>query len=230
MPKMPQIDWGKKLRITKAEMLQGQISRLQQQIEDLVSEVKDLRRKKPKPPDSPSKRLGFRTLNEVSEKTGLSVDRLREICTAGYAPHYMVDGLGDEPLFKWAEFEEWFSKNMISARSGTAMPEKVDLLEYVSLDGSKLPGCLRNVNGLVNLQCSRLTGIYFLCRMTTVVYVGKSSNVISRITTHRAEGTKQFDDIFVLPLPESELAAMEAHYVRLIKPEYNLREDGRLKW
>lgn len=62
--------------------------------------------------------------------------------------------------------------------------------------------------------------IYLLCRRGNVVYIGQSSSVYARISTHRREG-KDFDSAHGMAVPEGDVTPLECALIRYLKPEYN---------
>ncbi len=73
------------------------------------------------------------------------------------------------------------------------------------------------------------SGVYFLIRNETVVYIGSSKNIGSRIVAHKEN--KVFDSFFAIGVPESEMLSVEAHYIAEFVPEYNkcLPQTGKFK-
>lgn len=64
--------------------------------------------------------------------------------------------------------------------------------------------------------------IYFLTdEDDEVVYVGKTSNGMSRIQTHKKEGVKQFSKVYALLCEEEELDELEKFYIQKYRPIYN---------
>lgn len=69
--------------------------------------------------------------------------------------------------------------------------------------------------------------IYCLISNNEVVYIGKTINIQSRISTHKKDKTKDFDSFsIVTKLPneisDSELLKLEEKYIKLLKPKYNI--------
>jgi hypothetical protein len=64
-------------------------------------------------------------------------------------------------------------------------------------------------------------GVYFLLRQDTIVYVGQSINVLTRIADHKREGIKNFDRIFVVQCSAVELNHLEALYIDKFRPIHN---------
>jgi len=67
-----------------------------------------------------------------------------------------------------------------------------------------------------------ICGIYFLLQQDLIVYVGQAKNVLGRIATHRAEGRKVFDRIFIVECKAAELDHLEALYIDKFRPTYNI--------
>jgi excinuclease UvrABC nuclease subunit len=67
----------------------------------------------------------------------------------------------------------------------------------------------------------RMCGIYFLVDDGEIVYVGQAVDLRRRLVEHYELGAKPFDSYFFLPTNESDLDAVEAHYIHALKPKYN---------
>ncbi len=66
-------------------------------------------------------------------------------------------------------------------------------------------------------------GVYFLIHKDTVIYVGKSVDVLRRINQHRRD--KVFQRWSVIRCERHELNALESEYIRALRPRYNV--NGR---
>ena len=64
-------------------------------------------------------------------------------------------------------------------------------------------------------------GVYFLKFEGQIVYVGQSRSVYGRVSTHKAERTKKFDQITFMPCDPKELNEFEGFFINLLKPKYN---------
>lgn len=62
-------------------------------------------------------------------------------------------------------------------------------------------------------------GVYFLLRGASVVYVGQSVKVFSRVLEHMA--TKDFDGFAYVPCDPKALDALESLYIHSLRPELN---------
>ena len=62
--------------------------------------------------------------------------------------------------------------------------------------------------------------IYFLIKNSEIVYIGQSTNGISRIQQHT---DKDFDSYFILETSKEHLNDLESHYIVKFNPVYNKR-------
>ncbi len=67
----------------------------------------------------------------------------------------------------------------------------------------------------------KITGLYFLIKGTTIVYVGQSTDIYARIAQHSQDVLKEFDSFSVLECPTEHLASPEAHYIYKFRPPLN---------
>lgn len=65
------------------------------------------------------------------------------------------------------------------------------------------------------------SAIYVLLRGNDIVYVGKSTILLNRLTTHFQERIKSFDRIFVLPVPSKHLDRVERIMIATLRPAMN---------
>ncbi len=71
-------------------------------------------------------------------------------------------------------------------------------------------------------------GIYFLVKGDTIVYVGQSITLFSRLYMHRDERTKEFDRYTFLKCLPHQLAEFERYYIRKFQPLYNKTHKPKL--
>lgn len=64
-------------------------------------------------------------------------------------------------------------------------------------------------------------GVYFLILGDEVVYVGRSTNVPTRIGEHVQAGRIAFDRVFTLPAQGLEQQRLEQRYIASLKPKFN---------
>lgn len=97
----------------------------------------------------------------------------------------------------------------------------------MSYSGDPTSFCTKpNIQGLQQIPKSGYQpGVYFLCKEGEVVYVGQSVHPSARIKTHEASSSKDFDRVYLLPVPESELDDTEAAFIKLLHP----RQQGGIR-
>ena len=64
-----------------------------------------------------------------------------------------------------------------------------------------------------------MIGIYFLLKRKKVVYIGQSTNIVSRIKCH---SNKEFDSFRVICCKKSKLHGYEKRWIVRFKPKYNI--------
>jgi hypothetical protein len=162
----------------------------------------------------------FITADVAGARCGVSPARLLDLCEAGYAPHYQMDG-GDIK-FRSSEIQEWVIANLLQVNAGMPLP-RVAAVAMDANEGALIalsPKCLRGIEGLQLCPMPpKWWGIYFLCEGSKLVYVGQSVDIFTRVCTHKT--TKKFDAVFWLPVPPTELDRMEGAFIRLLKPCLN---------
>lgn len=83
-----------------------------------------------------------------------------------------------------------------------------------------LPDALAQLHGaLYNVKALTLSGVYFLLHEEEVVYVGQSTNVAQRVATGHPD--KEFDEAFMLLVPEEQLLEVETAFIAALNPIYN---------
>ncbi len=66
-----------------------------------------------------------------------------------------------------------------------------------------------------------LCGVYFLLHGSSIVYIGKSTDIIVRITRHERDGLMLFDSVRYIELPEHALHERERGLICRIRPKHN---------
>ena len=168
----------------------------------------------------------YPTLHCAAEAAGLvkvvSAERLTELARAGYAPCWWFD---DIPWFDVPAVKRWMATEFGKSQPPRAFPRALLIGEYQQPALSAIPLSLHDFHGCIQPVPENMaawaSGVYFLVAGDTVVYIGQSVSVAARISTHRREKTKSFDYALFLPVPESELDAVEGSLIRAIKPPLN---------
>lgn len=159
----------------------------------------------------------------------VTAKRLTELADAGFIPccRWNVDGEQGPPLFLYDDVEYWAAKNWFRQQEGIPFPKDLTVLcpiiePHVHLANEGIPTPLLPLEGkLYFVNSALLIGVYFLVESDEVVYVGQSVNTTSRIRSHLSENQKRFDRSFMMPVPETELDAIEGAFIRALKPKYN---------
>jgi len=169
---------------------------------------------------------GLKTAEEIANSlsNGISVDRILELADSGYMPHYRIDG--GSPLFIISEVKDWVSKNIIHKCNGSVFPEAIRVVLPAPPVVDRPPDSICNINMLQQIpKYGYQPGVYFLCKNESVVYVGQSITPSSRVASHATSYGKDFDRVYLLPVPISELNNVEAAFINHLKPKY----QGRVK-
>ena len=168
---------------------------------------------------------GLKTAAEVSATIGgITSDRVTELAESGYLPHYRIDA--GEPKFKPSEVKQWIANNLVAHCAGRSLPHAIRAVIPAPEVIDKPPSSISNVPNLQQIPKNEYQpGIYFLCKDSEVIYVGQSVSPSSRIGTHSGDKTKDFDRVYLLPTPQSELNDVEAAFIHHLMPS----QQGGLK-
>lgn len=172
---------------------------------------------------------GLMNAAEVSEKIGISADRLTLLAESGYVPHFIADG--GEPMFKLSEVKKWCADNLLQRCEGRNLPEPVT----IAIEGERhfprlgLPPQLEQLPNLRKLTPSLVgSGIYFLCQNDKLQYIGQSVNILQRVSTHHVPA-HAFNAVYYIPWPKDDLDRIEAALIRNLEPPLNGRSArGRM--
>lgn len=72
-------------------------------------------------------------------------------------------------------------------------------------------------------------GIYFLFSGEDLVYVGQSTNIPARLSSHMGKGGIEFDSYTCIGCQPHRLDELEALYTLKFQPKANVHDDGRPK-
>lgn len=160
---------------------------------------------------------GLKNAKEAAESIkGISASRLTDLADAGYAPHFRIDG--GEPLFKVSETKRWLAKNLLGECMGRKLEDAIRVVVPADEISIAPPASIEHIELLQQLPVHGYQpGVYFLCKKGEVVYVGQSSTPVSRIAQHSAS-KKDFDRVYLLPVPAYELNNVEAAFIHLLRP------------
>lgn len=156
--------------------------------------------------------------------TNLTVDRLMELARTGFAPCVIIDD--SKYLFQRKDIQAWVRANLVKRQTGRDFEFSVYSdanapAEYSDIPEELIPiaSRLRSLKTSYEVPC-----IYFLVSFNKVVYVGQSTNLLSRLVSHRSE--KEFDRVFYFHYPKDGLSEIESSFIRFLRPKYNIMEGN----
>lgn len=156
--------------------------------------------------------------SEVSNRIGIDVDRVNELAEAGYIPHYIIDGRVRR--FRISEVKEWCAKHAIDKIKGKPLHTAIRIHVNAPPPSEPPPSSIREIEDLQQLPMNEYpSGIYFLCKDKDVIYVGQSISPFSRVQQHGFD----FDRVYLLPIPRSELNEVESAFIKALRPSGNGR-------
>lgn len=179
-----------------------------------------------------SSRKDLSKLKQVHELTGLvkqlfTSDDLVKLARQILIPHYIITNpltKEDTIWFIQAELIDWIIDNNLQYNRAILSPQ-IKFLEISTIKNiDKIPFELLSVANLFELPMEAIrtpSGIYFLCKNCKIQYIGQSVHIASRVSTHDAEGKKDFDSIFFIPIPTTELNEVEFALIKKYKPPLN---------
>lgn len=71
------------------------------------------------------------------------------------------------------------------------------------------------------------TGIYFLIQDKNIVYVGQSTNILSRIGAHLENKKIKFNRYSIIPCKKEDLKILETYYIHKFNTKHNRQRDFR---
>lgn len=77
----------------------------------------------------------------------------------------------------------------------------------------------------------KVSGLYFLIKGATILYVGKSKNIYDRVKQQSQDNLKDFDSFSILECPPEIIDDLEAYYIYKLRPPFNvsLPENDKFK-
>jgi hypothetical protein len=162
----------------------------------------------------------LRDASEAAKAIGIDEQRLLDLADAQIAPHWRIDG--GPPQFVLSELKDWAIRHLVKQYDGKPIPTKLLIVyEAGTVNPQGLPKAIQELEGLrdVTELLQLRSGIYFLCELGQVVYIGQSVNAASRIADHR--NGKDFDRVLFLPWPRFDLSRIEAALIKVLRPPLN---------
>ena len=164
------------------------------------------------------------TLKEYcsNQKVGVSEERLLELLSLGYLPHYKIDD--KDVLVRRAEINNWIRENLVEKSEGMKLPTFIrtqsilQLVDNVPKELKEFGSSLRGMD-LAEDRGSH-SCIYFLYDDDELTYVGQTAcNAYNRINDHKK--TKMYTKAYYIPCPKSELDHLEQSLIKHFKPRDN---------
>lgn len=170
----------------------------------------------------------LRTAEEVAAAVRMSADRLRELAEVDVIPHFRIDG--GPPLFSLAGLKNYVRRYLTTVCPGEPLPINLRPVVQQPPAPKTIPRALAEIESRV-CELPSLDYppcVYFLMQGVEIVYVGQSRNLPARLAQHREDG-KLWDRVLYLPVPAECLYAVEAEWIRTLRPPLNRagRQSGQ---
>lgn len=168
--------------------------------------------------------VSLKTAEEVAPHVRMAPKRIQELSTAQVLPHFRIDGR--EPLFNLQSLKQYVRKHLTAEYVGSPLPLN---LRPVVIEPVKqpVPLCLTMVESrLCEFPSFDVPAcVYFLITGDTVLYVGQSRNLPSRIVQHRQDG-KSWERTLFMPVLSADLNRVEAEWIKALCPCLNRSLTG----
>jgi hypothetical protein len=106
----------------------------------------------------------------------------------------------------------------------TAIEAQIDFAPVIIRQPARDPYMTpKEVYALPRVRRDHCIGIYFLFLDGVCVYVGQSMNLHARVDAHLRR--IPFDSYSWINVPEGDALTVERHYIRLLKPQYNIKDN-----
>jgi len=162
---------------------------------------------------------------ELSEKIGISAERIIDLAESGYMPNFCFDNTVFR--FQLREVRDWISQNLMLFNEGRSFVDGIKLVQQAPPPEDRPPLSIANLEGLQQVpKYGFQPAVYFLCKGSDVVYIGQSVTPHSRVQSHlharnSGQGDDAFDRVYLLPIPKYELNKIESAFISVMKPPLN---------
>ncbi len=163
--------------------------------------------------------MGLKTAAEVAPHVRMATGRIQELSAAQVLPHFRIDG--GEPLFNLQSLKQYVRKHLTEEYTGSSLPLNLrpvvlEPVKYpVPLSLSMVESRLCEYSSLYVPPC-----VYFLIGGDTVLYVGQSRNLPSRLIQHRQDG-KSWERVLFMPVLIENLNRVENEWIKMLQPCLN---------
>lgn len=164
------------------------------------------------------------SIEDAAKLTQVSVPRLRDLARAGFAPCIFIDA--EVIRFHRKDIMKWVRENLTTIQDGKKIEISLNVMDPGAADFPDIPDVLMPIASRLrsvkdNHKCPV---IYFLVSENQIVYVGQSTNLFSRLMSHRAD--KKFDRVLFFKYPREGLTEVENAFIRFLKPKYNVSQNA----
>ena len=164
------------------------------------------------------------TAEQIGLRFQINPDRLIELARTGYAPCAISES-GE--IYFHSDIRRWIEDNLFTKSGGKSLPFRV-VVATTQAVAHPAPPTIFTIENLCELQTPVLPpSVYFLVKDNVVVYVGQSKVTLARIGTHYAEGYKDFDRVYYLPTPPSDLLRVEGEFIKSLDPVLNRTKNWK---
>lgn len=160
-------------------------------------------------------------------------EQILSLAKNNLCPHYILTNpiSKEESIwFSQQELNKWFDENLVMQREGLfTSTYEFFYFERQSPNICEVPEELSSVQNLYQLPLDHIKsppGIYFLCKSKKIQYIGQSTNVASRVSDHVGLGLKEFDSVFYITCPTSQLDELETAAIRYFHPPLNISKKA----
>ena len=122
--------------------------------------------------------------------------------------------------FKRREILNWIKENLSQHSEGKKLPLNIYVYSTTLPENTPVPRELASVEGLAEFTNANFPPcIYFLVKEENIMYVGQSINLPARLVQH--QNNKDYDRVFYLPVPQSDLNRVERDFIKTLDPPLN---------
>lgn len=161
---------------------------------------------------------------KASVLTNIPKQRLISLAKSGVTPCIWF---GEKLMFHQYDIVMWSYENYCRIQHGRRVESEFKLLYTKRSTPEDIPEILQLMSGrLKDLDyCHKTPCIYFLLQEGVIVYVGMSTSLQVRISSHSQD--KIFDRVLYLDYHDSNIEEVEASFIRYLKPKYNRDEADK---
>lgn len=154
-----------------------------------------------------------------------------ELAEKKLIPHYILIHpvtKKEQVYFITSEVNDWYQQHYIR-REDHFYEQSITILSfdynaYKIRENDCVPAELSRIRHLFKLPSHEVSippVIYFLCKNNRIVYIGQSIKLHTRISDHKKENLKDFDNVYFFPCKFDCLNSTELSLIKHFKPPLN---------